>query len=201
MIKTKIEDLDITKAFKDFNAFKEHALVLISPSNNMNIYDKILYEYCYLKMFSQNTNVESKQENKQNSKVATELSNNVKEKEVKEKVEENSSQSNNLSTLQQQQKTQEQGKDQNQGQGQSQAQGQGQVITSLTEIKYKEIILNTNIDLTPQDFEYIRGAIKSGGVVIIKNAQLAGHLFSELIKEIQQSKPEEISPNFKFILI
>ena len=52
MIKTQIEDLDITKAFKNFNAYREHALVLIAPNNNMNIYDKILYEYCYLKMFS-----------------------------------------------------------------------------------------------------------------------------------------------------
>ena len=71
----------------------------------------------------------------------------------------------------------------------------------MTEIKYKEIILENNIDLSPQDFEYIRGTIKNGGVVIIKNGQLAGMLFTELLKEIMQVKPEEISPNFKFILI
>ena len=45
-IKSKIDDLDITKAFKNFNVCKDHALILIAPSNNMNIYDKLLYEYC-----------------------------------------------------------------------------------------------------------------------------------------------------------
>ena len=190
MIKTNIEDLDITKAFKNFNAFKDNALVLIAPSNNMNIYDKILYEYCYLKMFSSasssnvnNSNMDTSKlapNERQSSKVVTELSNNLKEKETKEKAEQNSSQVN-ISTNQQKQ--------------------EGQVISSLAEIKYKEIILENNIDLTPQDFEYIRGVIKSGGVVIIKNAQLIGNIFNELIKEIMQVKSEEISPNFKLVLI
>ena len=194
MIKTQIEDLDITKAFKNFNAYRDHALVLIAPSDNMNIYDKILYEYCYLKMFStsninnnlNNANMEANKlaEKQVSSKIVTELSNNLKEKESKEKSEQTTSQVNNIPTNQQQ-KTQE----------------QGQIITSLTEIKYKEIILDNNVDLSPQDFEYIRGIIKSGGVVIIKNAHLIGNLFNELIKEIMQVKLEEISPNFKFVLI
>ena len=104
MIKTSIEDLDITKAFKNFNAFKDHALVLIAPSNNMNIYDKILYEYCYLKMFSSasssnlnNSNMDTSKlapNERQSSKVVTDLSNNLKEKETKEKAEQNSSQVN-----------------------------------------------------------------------------------------------------------
>ena len=196
MIKTSIEDLDITKAFKNFNAYKDHALVLIAPSNNMNIYDKILYEYCYLKMFSSsilttnvnNSNVETSKlektlvhNEKQSSKVVTELSN-AKEKENKEKAEQNTSQVNVSSTNQQKPE-------------------QTQIISSMTEIKYKEIILENNVDLIQQDFEYIRGIIKSGGVVIIKNAHLIGSVLDDLIKEILQVKLEEISPNFKFILI
>ena len=158
MIKTQIEDLDITKAFKNFNAFKDHALVLIAPNDNMNIYDKILYEYCYLKMFStsnvNNSNMETLKANeRQSSKVVNEFVNNLKN-ESKEKNDQ-TSQVNNSSTNQQQKSPE-----------------QGQVIASLTEIKYKEIILENNLDLSPQDFEYIRGIIKSGGVVIIKNAQL-----------------------------
>ena len=202
MLKSKIDDLDITKAFKNFNPYKEHALVLIAPSNNMNIYDKLLYDYCYLKMFSSN-----KENNLNNSNVAESkldksiigaektLSNkvmnenivNVKEN-INIKIEYNQP-LNNLSSNQQQK------------QGQEQGQGQGQVIPYISEVKYKEIVLENNIDLTQQDFEYIKNIMKIGGVIIIKNAHLLGHLFSELIKEMLQMKPDDFSSNFKFILI
>ena len=43
--------------------------------------------------------------------------------------------------------------------------------------------------------------MKIGGVIIIKNAQLLGHFFNELIKEMLQMKPDETSSNFKLVLI
>jgi hypothetical protein len=191
MIKTQIEDLDITKAFKNFSPYKDRALVLIAPSNNMNIYDKILYEYCYLKMFSSNSNMKTENtegnnknqpsNNNKNPKSPTDLSNNPKKEESKDKIEQTETQGNAA--------------------GQQQKSEQGQVITMLTEIKYKEIILENNTDITGQDFEYIRTAIKTGGVIIIKNAHLLGNIFNELLKEIMQAKPDEISSNFKFVLI
>ena len=70
-----------------------------------------------------------------------------------------------------------------------------------TEIKYKEIILDNNIDLTQQDYDYIKNNMRMGGVVIIKNAHLLGFLFTELINDMLQMKPDDFSPNFKFILI
>ena len=199
MIKSQIEDLDITKAFKNFVPYKDHALILIAPSNNMNIYDKILYEYCYLKMFassnintnSNNANAETKNQNQppnsnKGSKPQTELSNNnLKEKDSKEKIEQSPPQANGAQPQP----------------GQPAKPEQGQVISILTEIKYKEIILENNTELTGQDFEYIRNSIKTGGVVIIKNAHLIGNIFNEVLKEITQAKPEEISSNFKFVLI
>ena len=205
ILKSKIDDLDITKAFKNFNPYKEHALILIAPSNNMDIYDKILYEYCYLKMFSSNSinninnlNNSSAGESKLDksvmgvekslsSKVLNENIVNIKEN-INNKAEGNQP-LNNLSLNQQQKQVQEQ------------AQSQGQTITYITEVKYKEIILENNIDLSQQDFEYIRNIMKIGGVIIIKNAQLLGHFFNELIKEMLQMRPEDFSPNFKLILI
>ena len=193
VLKTKMDDLDITKAFKNFNVYKEHALVLIAPSNNMNIYDKILYEYCYLKMFSVNNNInssgmgESKLDKSVMGADKSIISNNKGMNEnmvnTKENKEQNSTQ-NNLSINQQQQK-----------------QPQEQGITYISEIKYKEIVLDNNVDLTQQDFEYIKNFMKIGGVIIIKNAQLLGHLFNELIKEMLQMKPDETSSNFKLVLI
>ena len=189
-LKSKIEDLDITKAFKNFNVYKDHALVLIAPSNNMNIYDKILYEYCYLKMYSNSTQSnagESKLDKSSigvdrtvSNKALNEISN---IKENINKQDPNGSQ-NNLS-LNPQLK-----------QGES-----GQPISFTSEIKYKEIILDNNVDLSQQDFEYIKNFMKVGGVIIIKNAQLLGHFFNELIQEMLQMKPDDASINFKLILI
>ena len=91
--------------------------------------------------------------------------------------------------------------DPNQQQKQGQEQGQGQTIIYTAEVKYKEFVLENNVDLTQQDFEYIKNIMKIGGVIIIKNAQLLGHFFNELIKEMLQMKPEDFSSNFKLILI
>ena len=196
VLKSTIDDLDITKAFKHFNAYKEHALVLIAPSNNMNIYDKILYEYCYLKMFSPNNNnlnSSSAGENKLDKSIIgpdktlsnkgnTENIINIKEN-TNNKLDSNSTQ-NNLSNQQQ-----------------KQPQEQGPIVSYITEIKYKEIILDNNIDLSQQDFEYIKNIMKIGGVIIIKNAHLIGHFFNELINEMLEMKPEDTSQNFKLILI
>ena len=113
MIKTQIEDLDITKAFKNFNAQKDKALILIAPNGNMNIYDKILYEYCYLKMFSSSSNNKDNNANaeggklstneKQSSKVVSELTNTLNEAESKENNEQISSQNNNNTAINNQQ--------------------------------------------------------------------------------------------------
>ena len=194
-LKSKMEDLDITKAFKNFNVYKDHALVLIAPSNNMNIYDKILYDYCYLKMFNTNNmniNNSNSGESKLDKSVMGASSNkaiseiaNIKENINKQEV---SGSQINLS-LNPQQKQGEQG------------QGPGQAISFVSEIKYKEIILDNNVDLSQQDFEYIKNIMKIGGVIIIKNAHLLGHFFNELIKEMLQMKPEDASINFKLILI
>ena len=192
ILKSKIDDLDITRAFKNFNAYKEHALVLIAPTNNMNIYDKLLYEYCYLNMFSSNNmnnlNNSSMGESKlEKSIILADKSvnkgsiDNNKESN-NSKIEQNITQ-NNISLNQQQKSFQEQN------------------ISYISEIKYKEIILDNNIDLTQQDYDYIKSIMKIGGVVIIKNAQLLGFLFSELINDMLEMKPDDISPNFKFILI
>ena len=192
VLKSKIEDLDITKAFKNFNAYKERALVLIAPSNNMNIYDKILYEYCYLKMFSNNANNSSGGENKLDkstispdkalNKTITENITSSKDNLIK--VDSNPLLNNISGNIQQKQSPE-----------------QGQVLTYVSEIKYKEIVLENNIDLSQQDYEYIKNNMKFGGVIIIKNAQLLGHFFNELIKEMLQMKAEDFSNNFKFILI
>ena len=196
VLKSKIEDLDITKAFKNFNAYKEHALVLIAPSNNMNIYDKILYEYCYLKMFS--TNKENNVNNLNNSSAGESkldksmmgAEKSLSNKAINENISNIKENINNSNKV-----------DPNQQQKQGQEPGQGQAITYTTEVKYKEFVLENNIDLTQQDFEYIKNIMKIGGVIIIKKAQLLGHFFNELIKEMLQMKPEDFSPNFKLILI
>ena len=75
---------------------------------------------------------------------------------------------------------------------------QEQGIIYISEIKYKEIVLDNNVDLTQQDFEYIKNFMKIRGVIIIKNTQLLGHLFNELIKEMLQMKPDEISSNLNW---
>ena len=191
VIKPKIDDLDITRAFKNFNIYKDHALVLIAPSTNMNIYDKLLYEYCYLKMFSSNN-----EKNLNNSSIGeSKLDKSIiaADKSINKgsidnnnsKIDQSNASQNNISIAQLQQK---QPQDQ-----------QGAPIS--TEIKYKEIILDNNIDLTQQDYDYIKNNMRMGGVVIIKNAHLLGFLFTELINDMLQMKPDDFSPNFKFILI
>jgi hypothetical protein len=191
VLKPKIDDLDITRAFKNFNIHKDHALVLIAPSTNMNIYDKILYEYCYLKMFSTNNEKNLNNSNIGESKLdksiiaADKSLNKGSIDNNNSKIEQNNASQNNISISQIQQK---------------QPQEQ-QGTPPLTEIKYKEIILDNNIDLTQQDYDYIKNNMRIGGVIIIKNAHLLGFLFTELINDMLQMKPDDFSPNFKFILI
>ena len=75
-----------------------------------------------------------------------------------------------------------------------------QGVQNLNEIKYKEIILENN-DITQQDYDFIKISLKSGSVIVIKNAEYLGNLFTELINDIINFKQEDISHNFKLILI
>ena len=47
------ENHNLITAFKNFNLRKDNALVLIAPENDIIIFDNILYNNCYLKMFNQ----------------------------------------------------------------------------------------------------------------------------------------------------
>ena len=72
----------------------------------------------------------------------------------------------------------------------------------LTDIKYKEIILdNSYSDLNQQDFESIRNSIRTGNIIIIKNAHFLLSQFNEILKEINEIRIEDISIGFKLILI
>ena len=80
--------------------------------------------------------------------------------------------------------------------------GFGTRIENITDIKYKEFILDYNYsDLNQQDFEFIRNSIKSGNVIVIKNAHFLLNQFNEILKEINDIKPEDVPISFRLILI
>jgi hypothetical protein len=80
--------------------------------------------------------------------------------------------------------------------------GFGGNMQIMSDIKFKEIVLDNNYsDLNQQDFEFIRNSIKSGNVIIIKNAHFLLNQFNEILKEINDIRPEDIAISFKLILI
>ena len=199
-IKNNYEDYDIVKAFKNFKPQKDHALVLIAPHDNMDIYDKILYEYCYLKMFTNYLNANNiDNQNKTHfgektltnnlnvSQINENSSNNLENSFVDRK---NASRKNTTTKL-----------DQTGFNGTTS--GFGVNIQVVTDAKYKEIILDNNnyTDLNQTDFEFIRNSIKSGNVIIIKNSHFLLNQFNEILKEINDIRAEDISIAFKLILI
>ena len=175
-----IDNYDLKTAFKNFNLKHDNALILIAPSNNINIYDQILYSDCYLKMFSHGSG------EKGQSKLLDNINNNGQPND-KEGL------NNNLNDNKNDRENDNKNAD---NEGASPLQG----MLLLNEIKYKEIILE-NSDINQQDYESIKLNIKSGSVIVIKNAQYLGNLFSELLNDIFNFKAEEISSNFKLILI
>ena len=174
-----IDNYDLITAFKNFNLKHDNALILIAPSNNINIYDQTLYSDCFLKMFSHGSG------DKGQSKLLDNINNNGQPND-KEGL--NNNLNDNKNDRENDNKNAE-------NEGASPLQG----MLLLNEIKYKEIILE-NSDLNQQDYESIKLNIKSGSVIVIKNAQYLGNLFSELLNDIFNFKAEEISSNFKLIL-
>ena len=173
------EDYDLIKSFKNFNLKKDYALILFSSGDDINCYDNILYNYCYLKMF----NLKDKNQQSISNNIHNDLNTNDSLIKNNKNIEENKKE--NI-------KTENNKNDENS----QQVQG----IQILSEIKYKEIILNNN-DLAQQDYDFIKNNIKLGSVIIIKNANILGNQFDELITDINKFKIEDISPTFRLILI
>ena len=255
-IKKNYDDYDITKAFKNYNAQKDHALVLIAPHNNINLYDKILYEHCYLKMFlglgGNNTDIPNKTHfaertitnslyNFSNQNINN-ISNNIIQNNVNnnlnninsqsnanvnnfknvnnananiqntqnnnnidnENLDKNNISSNNLNKKGISRKETLNKADQSGFNATSSALGSNtQINQSITDTKYKEIILDSNnyMDLSQQDLEFIRNSIRTGNVIVIKNSHLLEEQFNEIIKELSEIRNEDISLSFKLILI
>ena len=184
--KTLIENYDnydLITSFRNFDLKKDNALVLTAPSNAINIYDSILYNNCYLKMFIHGSS------EKNQSKLLDAISSNNEIQNLKGNSINNANSNKNNENNKENTKTLE-------NEGNQPAQG----MPVSNEIKYKEIILE-NSDLTQQDYDFIKNNIKLGTVIIVKYAEYLGNYFSELIKEIFNYKTEEISHNFKLILI
>ena len=194
-----IENYDnygLIKAFQNFNLKRDNALLLMTPNDDINKYDDILYNYCYLKMFKPsshdkdkskaleaNNEAQAKKEKEQEKEKEKE-----KEKENIEKIPGNSNIKNKTAKESSSNRTEIDGTQQLQS------------VTISGEIKYKEIILE-NADLTQHDYDFIKTNVKMGIVIIIKNGQYLGNFFNELLNDIYKLKPEEISPNFKLVII
>ena len=256
-IKNNYDNYDITKAFKNYNAQKDHALVLIAPHNNINIYDKILYEYCYLKMFlgmggnnidspnkthfadrtitntlnnftnqnnyninnsifQNNANNNLNNTNKQNINNASNFKNtnnntnpNIQNSQDNNNIENENIDKNNINSNNANKKGISRKGTLNKGDQSgfnATASGLGsntQIIQSISDIKYKEIILDSNsyMDLNQQDLELIRNSIRTGNVIVIKNSHLLEEQFNEIIKELSEIRNDDISLSFKLILI
>ena len=234
-IKKNYEDYDITKAFKNFNAQKDHALVLIAPHNNINIYDKILYEYCYLKMFSgmggnnidnpnkthfadrtitntfnnfnnpNNNNINNNiiQNNANNNLNNINNQNNINNID-NENLDKNNNNNNNVNKKGISRKGTLNKADQSGFNVTTSGLGSNtQILQSMSDTKYKEIILESNnyMDLSQQDLEFIRNSIRVGNVIVIKNSHLLEEQFNEIIKELSEIRNDDISLSFKLILI
>ena len=259
-IKKDYEDYDITKAFKNYNAQKDHALVLIAPHNNINIYDKILYEHCYLKMFlgMGGNNIDNQNKTHFADKTITNTlnnfniqnNNNISNSIIQNNVNNNLNNINNINnqnninsnnvknannnTIANIQNAQNNNNLDNENldktninsnnvnkKGISRKEtlnkadqsgfnlttsGVGtntQIFQSMSDTKYKEIILESNnyMDLSQQDLEFIRNSIRTGNVIVIKNAHFLEEQFNEIIKELNEIRNDDISLSFKLILI
>ena len=177
------ENCNLITAFKNFNLRKDNALVLIAPENDINIFDNILYNNCYLKMFNQGASEKNQSktldtlksgDEHQNNKVSSK--NTLKDNKITDNLRESVKP------------------------GDNEGNQPIQPAIILNEIKYKEILLE-NCDITQQDYELFKNSVKSGSVIVIKNAQYLGQLFSEFLNDIYNFKSEEMSSNFKLILI
>ena len=205
-IKNKYEDYDIIKAFKNYKPKKDHALVLITPHNNINFYDKIIYEYCYLRMFTNNITNNQENQNKTHFGEKT-LSNNFNTTNQNINNNQNNNienSNNNIDVINANKKTFSR-KATIRPESSLNAtiiSGFGQNIQISSDIKYKEIILDNNYsDLNQQDFEYIKNSLRSGNVIVIKNSHFLLNQFNEILKEINDIKYEDISIAFRLILI
>ena len=222
-IKHNYEDYDIIKSFISFNAQKDHALVLIAPHNNMNIYDKVLYEYCYLKMFSNNINSNNQDNPNKTHFGEKTLSNNFNNTNMNQNNQNTINNTNNINQNNNNAENININADSNinlekpdkkkaisrigsikpdQSGLNITVSGFGGNMQIMSDIKFKEIILDNNYsDLNQQDFEFIRNSIKSGNVIIIKNAHFLLNQFNEILKEINDIRSEDIALSFKLILI
>ena len=219
-VKNNFEDYDIIKAFKNFKPQKDHALVLIAPHDNINLYDKILYEYCYLKMFANNPNTNNQENANKTHFGEKTLSNNLNSTNQNiNQINNKNNPINNLENINNMNNNIEgaiipdkrnisRAVSINTIKGEQSAlnvtvSGFGGSAQYLGDIKYKEIILDNNnyYDLNQNDFEYIKNSIKSGNVIIIKNAHFLMNQFNEVLKEINDMRPEDISIGFRLILI
>ena len=179
-----LDNYDLVTAFKNFNLKKDNALLLMAPSNDINIYDNILYSNCYLKMFMHNT---------QDKSQAKLLENNNANGEQQNKDVQNNENKNNKANENNKNNT-------NNKLGESEGTQPIQNLLLLNDIKYKEIILD-NSDISPQDYDFIKSNLKYSYVIIIKHAEFLGNIFTHLLKDINNYKAEEISSNFRLILI
>ena len=179
-----LDNYDLVTAFKNFNLKRDNALLLMAPDNDINIYDNILYSNCYLKMFMHNTIDKSQAKLLEANNANNEQQNNKENQNNENKNKANEKEKNNT--------------DNKPGENEGTQPIQGVVL--LNDIKYKEIILE-NSDLSPQDYDFIKTNIKYSYVIIIKHAEFLGNIFSLLLKDIDNYKTEEISSNFRLILI
>ena len=194
MSKNLMENFDnyeITTAFKNFDLKRDNALVLIAPQNDINIYDSLLYNDCYLKMFTHSSSDKNQSKLLDTISISSnaEQSNIPNLKAIPNNKANDNKNNNNKENTSLNIKT-----------GENDGNQPVQVIPILNEIKYKEIILE-NGDITQQDYEFIKNNVKLGIVIIIKYAEYLGNHFSDLINIIDSLKVEEISHNFKLILI
>ena len=111
----------------------------MAPSNNISIYDNILYSNCYLKMFMHNT---------QDKSQAKLLENNNANGEQQNKDVQNNENKNNKANENNKNNT-------NNKLGESEGTQPIQNLLLLNDIKYKEIILD-NSDISPQDYDFIK---------------------------------------------
>ena len=177
-----LDNYDLVTSFKNFNLKRDNALLLMAPSNDINIYDNILYSNCYLKMFMHNTQDKAKL-----------LENNNANGEQQNKENPNNENKNNKGNENSKNKT-------NNKLGESEGTQPIQNLLLLNDIKYKEIVLD-NSDISPQDYDFIKSNLKNSYVIVIKHAEFLGNIFTYLLKDINNYKAEEISSNFRLILI
>ena len=201
-VKNNYEDYDIVKAFKNFKPKIDHALVLIAPHDNMDIYDKILYEYCYLKMFTSTLNLNNIDNPNKTHFGDRTLSNNFNSSQNNTHINNENSNLEN-SNFDKKNFSRKSTIKADQTGFIAANSGLGVNMPVMADVKYKEIILDSHnySDLNQIDFEFIRTSIKSGNVIIIKNSHFLLNQFNEILKEINDIKTEDVSMSFKLILI